>query len=476
MAPPSPALPEELVEEILLRLPPDDPASLVRASLVCKPWRRLLSERGFLRRYRALHRKAPMLGFIGNVREVYGKWAYIARFVPTSSFRPPRADRRGWHVLDARHGRVLLYNVPGWLISRDNVLAVWDPITDQQLELPKLPVYPNLYTRGWNAAVLCAAGAGCDHLDCHRGPFLVVFVATLLGRTFAHVYSSEDGTWSETTHAPPRQPINDFLRMEPGALVGNTLYFLFYGSATILEFDLTTREMFSVSLPPKIHPGQIVFTAMEGGGLGITRVEGSILYQWSREESHDEDDRWTQSKVIELKTLLPVDALESSIGVRGVPDGTNTILVCTWHRLFSVDLKSNQVTEIGVGNGFYHIVSYMSFYTPALGEGQGVEPKAPSLVSTPEDRGVGRVANGAAAATNEQMAGRVMAAAAVPEAMVSPARSSPRLARAGDDHAMDRAVRRAAARNLEYTEGSNEGARIGQDGGRCYLKRKREKR
>ena len=33
---------EEIVEEILLRIPPDEPAHLVRAALVCKAWRRTL--------------------------------------------------------------------------------------------------------------------------------------------------------------------------------------------------------------------------------------------------------------------------------------------------------------------------------------------------------------------------------------------------------------------------------------------------
>ncbi|KAL6647763.1 hypothetical protein ACP70R_015200 [Stipagrostis hirtigluma subsp. patula] len=46
MAPPRRPPPElngDATSEILLRLPPDDPASLLRASLVCKPWLRLLS-------------------------------------------------------------------------------------------------------------------------------------------------------------------------------------------------------------------------------------------------------------------------------------------------------------------------------------------------------------------------------------------------------------------------------------------------
>ncbi|KAJ1262338.1 hypothetical protein BS78_09G099200 [Paspalum vaginatum] len=51
-----PELVEDLVGEILLRVPPGEPACLVRASLVCKPWRRVVSDPAFRRRYRAFHR------------------------------------------------------------------------------------------------------------------------------------------------------------------------------------------------------------------------------------------------------------------------------------------------------------------------------------------------------------------------------------------------------------------------------------
>ncbi|XP_062181362.1 uncharacterized protein LOC133885644 [Phragmites australis] len=54
MAPPE--LMDDLVGEILLRVPPGEPACLVRASLVCKPWRRVVSDPAFGRRYRAFHR------------------------------------------------------------------------------------------------------------------------------------------------------------------------------------------------------------------------------------------------------------------------------------------------------------------------------------------------------------------------------------------------------------------------------------
>jgi hypothetical protein len=50
---------EELVEEILLRLPPADPVSLVHGALVCKSWCRLVTGAAFRRRFREFHRTPP---------------------------------------------------------------------------------------------------------------------------------------------------------------------------------------------------------------------------------------------------------------------------------------------------------------------------------------------------------------------------------------------------------------------------------
>ncbi|KAL6647144.1 hypothetical protein ACP70R_014581 [Stipagrostis hirtigluma subsp. patula] len=86
--PPPPSSPparlhDDLITEILLRLPPGDPALLFRFSAVCKPWRRLLADPAFLRLYRKLHGAPPMLGFLFN------KWSpIIARFIRTSGFGP----------------------------------------------------------------------------------------------------------------------------------------------------------------------------------------------------------------------------------------------------------------------------------------------------------------------------------------------------------------------------------------------------
>ncbi|KAL6880301.1 hypothetical protein ACP4OV_011866 [Aristida adscensionis] len=324
---------------------------------------------------RATGGRLPLLGLVHNTRDGGGgggeEVASVARFAPasssssSSSFRPPRAaGPRGLHALDARHGRVLLHNSPWGVEPPDNVLFVWDPITDELQQPPELPAEdPDLYDPAWNAAVLCAApAAGCDHLDCRRGPFLVVLVATGISGTAACVYSSEAGAWNGPTYAQPGQAINGRVNLGPSALVGNALYFLFYWGPGILKYNLATQEMSVIPLATA-YPSRLVLMAMEGGGLGVAGVDDAALYIWSRK---DEDDRWIQSKAIDLKKLLPVDALEGSIYLYGFVDGANVIFILANHELYSIDLKSSQTIKIdlGVGPIFYNVVPYMSFYTP----------------------------------------------------------------------------------------------------------------
>lgn len=151
MARPPPELPDEIVEEFLLRFPPDDPACLFRASLACKRWCRLISNPRFRRRFREFHRSPPLLGAI------YGEGS-ATRYWPTSSFRPPYlVDRDNCRAIDSRHGRILYCYID---------LVVLDPVTGQEWKVPE-PPQPHQFPlfRRWSAALLCAA-PGCDHLIC----------------------------------------------------------------------------------------------------------------------------------------------------------------------------------------------------------------------------------------------------------------------------------------------------------------------
>lgn len=161
MAPP---LVDDVVAEILRRLPPYDPACLVRASLVCMSWRRILSDPAFLGYRASFHGAAPpVLGFF------HGR-----SFFPTAT-APPLSPPDLW-ILDCRHGRVL-----GRTCDAPASLVVWDPVTGVERQRLPLPEYrSNVH---FTAAVLCASAAAaapdaCDHLDCRGAPFLVLFVAT----------------------------------------------------------------------------------------------------------------------------------------------------------------------------------------------------------------------------------------------------------------------------------------------------------
>ncbi|TVU40468.1 hypothetical protein EJB05_13934, partial [Eragrostis curvula] len=211
---------DELVEEVLLRLPPDSPASLVRAALVSKSWCRLVSDAGFRRRFWEFHLTPPILGFLWDHSD---GGVYNARFVPTSTSWLSNVDNRGLRPWDSCHGRVLLHSYPAYY--KDLRIVVWDPITNLKLELPEAPPR-SWYAQSRTTAVLCDSTVvgSCDHLDCHGGPFIVVLVGTEEKEIFSCVYSSETGVWSEPVSAAQCDDV--CVGWERSALAGNTLFFV----------------------------------------------------------------------------------------------------------------------------------------------------------------------------------------------------------------------------------------------------------
>ncbi|KAK3126235.1 hypothetical protein QOZ80_7AG0553590 [Eleusine coracana subsp. coracana] len=344
---------EELVEEALLRVPPDEPAHLVRAALACKPWGELISSLRFRRRFREFHGVPPVLGIIHHNRSG-------TLFKPTSSFYPPYAiDRAECHALDARHGLVLFCGLD--LIMMD--LVVMNLITGEEQKLPKpqLPQPPLT----WAATLPCTA-PGCDHLDCPSGgPFTVVAVATDISLEFtsATFYSSKTGTWSAITSI---EHPKSFLRQRQGILIGNKIYFILvqlHGNNRILEYDLGTWELTLINTPSLAL--KIDLITLEDGGLGFICVQDLKLYLWSRVVGPNE---WLQHRVLDLKSLLPVHALSNSPTMVAVADDANVIFIDTSHDtgVLAINLKLGQATKVGVFDTSLGIVPYESFYTPAL--------------------------------------------------------------------------------------------------------------
>jgi hypothetical protein len=339
----SPDLPDEIVHEILFRLPPDDPAGLVRLSLLSKPWRLLLADPSFHRRYRQFHRKPPMRGFFHTL---YGRGMMASGFVPTTSSCPqPIPDRSPAHygVCDSRHGRVLLDDGAAPLR-----LVVWDPMTGLQTTLsPSDHVDRSIYV---GTAVLCAVD-GCDHAACHDGPFRVVFVGVRSHeKAIAIVYSSETGEWGTPTSE--LQLVEDcYLDMWPSVLVGDGLHFLLtkHGSR-ILKYHLDTHHLSLIEMPPGMagcKRGPILMAA-ENGRLGIAHLDKKELELclWSRESALDGAAAWTRRRVIDLKPFLPAKRKRNpaiKLELVGSPEGADVIFATMALGVYVLDLKLLQL-------------------------------------------------------------------------------------------------------------------------------------
>ncbi|CAN6372129.1 unnamed protein product [Urochloa humidicola] len=106
--------------EILLRVPPQ-PSTLPRVSLMCKRWRRIVSDPWFLCRFRGHHQTAPLLGFFKkrvcllspfDPQHDHGENDFVFKRTPGPhpfpAFLPGTRPHRHGPVVGCRHGRVLL--------------------------------------------------------------------------------------------------------------------------------------------------------------------------------------------------------------------------------------------------------------------------------------------------------------------------------------------------------------------------------
>ncbi|KAF8713967.1 hypothetical protein HU200_027954 [Digitaria exilis] len=301
----------------------------------------------FLRRYRAFHPGAPLLGFFYSM----GCWNYSCPFVPTREASPfPRPacgddDYHHWRVLDCRHGRVLLVKSSGNFV-------VWDPITGHREEVPALGFRYSSYS----ALVLCPV-AGCHHRDCHGGSFSVVFVGNdnKYETIRACVYSSETRAWGtpDSTHLDG----GHMFSLQRVALIGDEIYCLVDLGSRILKYDLAKHYFLSISLPCEFENGPVLMQS-EDGSLGLAGSGGSTLYIWSRMVNAEGITEWELQKTIKLKKMLrKADAIDYA-------EGVGVFIMSTRFGAFTFELKSGLVRKISEKIDYCAFFPFISFFTP----------------------------------------------------------------------------------------------------------------
>uniref|UniRef100_A0ACD5X6H1 Uncharacterized protein n=3 Tax=Avena sativa TaxID=4498 RepID=A0ACD5X6H1_AVESA len=291
---PPPPMPDDVLREILLRLPPD-PIYLFRASSVSKHWRGLVHDAGFLRRCREFHGGTPpVLGFFNFTRPPL--------FVPKSgSFVVSAATMHhgDWWPLDCHRGRALLIS------RRSKALLVRDLVTGDERYLPLPPGFGGSWEWVRNCAALCAAGHA-DHCDCRSCPFLVAFIfSRSCFVTSACLYSSETGVWGKITSINTQG--DQLVARKQMARVGNTLYCLLDNNL-IIEFNLDT---YSLDVIGKLSRDllnscswHVVIMRAEDGGLGFAGGERFNLHLWSSVACTDGVVTCQHLRVIDLERFL----------------------------------------------------------------------------------------------------------------------------------------------------------------------------
>ncbi|KQJ97653.1 hypothetical protein BRADI_3g32459v3, partial [Brachypodium distachyon] len=339
-APASPTEDEDLLTEILLRLPAR-PSSLPRASLVCKSWRRLVTDPQFVRRFWAKHREAPIVGLF--VQQNLDEFTFMSIWERPDVIPPERFSLRVdgiqggvWSFRGCRHGRVVFTNHERIGYGVREVL-VWDPVTGDRRCLG-LPCHPG---HDWSkshvqAEVHCVArDKGHVHGACHWSPFKVVLACADKGVARA---------CDTPSHLVGSRSI----------LVGNILYWFLFGARIgILELDLDSQNLAVIDMPPDADAlqGDLLLSTL-GGGLGFITVLGDDLQLWVRMTDSDGVAGWMPGHTIDPYELLALKSGEWIKRVMGIAADVNVMVVSTRIGVFMVHLESLQFEKIFESNTF----------------------------------------------------------------------------------------------------------------------------
>uniref|UniRef100_A0A453MYG4 Uncharacterized protein n=2 Tax=Aegilops tauschii subsp. strangulata TaxID=200361 RepID=A0A453MYG4_AEGTS len=356
---------ENLLSEILLRIPPL-PSSLPRASLVCKRWRRIVSDTRFLRRFRLHHRRCPpLLGyFIHDRRGIsYAPAVDSPDRVPAGRFSFQLDDSHSFCLLGCCHGLALIF-----LASRKQVL-VWDPVTSDQHRIAVPSVF-DVDENPIHGAVLRAAG--------EVGHFQVVLVEASgvdeqHTRMVACVYSSETGVWGNltSTSVQPEGTSSLYFTGMPSVLVGSSLYMPLVGDFVgILEFNLERHSLAVIQVPVDMFESDINFAVMrgDGAGLGLIILSGCNAQLWKRETDFDGVASWGMRTTIELDKLLSLHSEKErgALAILGFAEENNVVFLSAVDGVFMVQLEPLQFKKLHVSRNWLYHYPFESVYTAGI--------------------------------------------------------------------------------------------------------------
>lgn len=372
---------DDLLAEILLLLP--TPADLVRASAACVSFRRLATDRPFLRRFRSLH-AAPFLGFLNHN-------GFHPALPPHPSAPASRAvslaadfsfsflpSRDSWIVRDVRDGRVLLDRTPEDAAAAEEPpspspvftdLAVCDPLHRRCLQLPPIPddlaasvEHPlRVEFERWCEPFLVPPG---KEEDSEETSFRVIWMAQCKTKLVAFVFSSTTGEW----RAVASQGWGDLLA-GTGVSTASSKSPVFFGRQyacgcfywvmdwreKFLMLDTQSMEFSIADLPPGCRRPPIAVVDAGDGRPGMFSVREHVadgtfdLYYTIRRNEGQSSNQWDMEKIIPLDSGYRYylrGATERYLLLLRSEDEYSSLLQMTDLECFSLDVKTLQLQSV----------------------------------------------------------------------------------------------------------------------------------
>ncbi|XP_057455222.1 putative F-box protein At3g16210 [Lotus japonicus] len=288
---PNPSLPEELIQEILLRLPVK---SLVRFKCVCKSWLSLISDPKFAKSHYDLASE-PTYRFLfistsdSQVQSIDIEASLIDHDSPVLSTHVLPHPVSAWSISNSR----IYGSCRGFLLLnyRQRDLLVWNPSTGAFKPIP-YPHSNSLYGFWYDAST---------------DDYLVLFMKIPYApdwKTDIDIFSLKTNSWDQIEGFKFPYWITR-ARTEAGLLLNGALHWLVYScdyDCVIIAFDLIGRSLFEIPLPYGIHTEDIegVHLRVMGDCLCLCNPNSSdraMAEIWMMKE-YKVHSSWTKSFVL----------------------------------------------------------------------------------------------------------------------------------------------------------------------------------
>ncbi|CAN6217324.1 unnamed protein product [Urochloa humidicola] len=248
------AIPDEVLELIFVRVA--SPNCLVRSASVCKRWLAVVSNAGFLHRFRSVHGPVTAAGVYKDERWLHSAETnidpYLPKFVPLQpsplDFLPGSGTRPwAWRIRDSRGGLLLLDKGLGYCpgFSFGDMMIVCEPATRRYQRIAVHAAFPDCAFHGVECAYLADGeeGGGNGLLNFR----LVLLLTTYCSnhgcgrRLHAAVLMPGGGSWRKV--CIDQQQMSLMVGLTKGCV------YWYAGGRTVVALDRSTAEISSFVLP-----------------------------------------------------------------------------------------------------------------------------------------------------------------------------------------------------------------------------------